>query len=80
MRDGDEPVGVVHVRDSLAGRGVAGELMRPVLTVAATTPVYEVLQLMRETRNHLVVVDTAAGRTVVTLTDVLHRLLPAQPM
>ena len=50
------------------------------IRVAATAPVYEVLQLMRETRNHLVVVDTAAGRTVVTLTDVLHRLLPAQPV
>ena len=80
VHDGDEPVGVVHVRDSLAGRGTAGQLMRPVLTVAAAAPVYEVLKLMRETRNHLVVVDTAAGRTVVTLTDVLHRLLPAQPV
>ena len=80
VHDGPDPVGVVHVRDSLATSKPAGDLMRPVLTVEATAPVYEVLQVMRETRNHLVVVDTSGGPAVVTLTDVLHRLLPSQPV
>lgn len=76
VRDGNEAVGVVHVRDSLAAPGSAGQLMRPVLIVDATSPVYEVLRVMRETRTHLVVVDGAPGGAVVTLSDVLHRLLP----
>ncbi len=31
---------------------------------------------MRETRNHLAVVDLGNGPAVVTLTDVLQRLFP----
>ncbi|HEX2213404.1 MAG TPA: hemolysin family protein, partial [Mycobacterium sp.] len=74
--DGDNPVGVVHVRDSLLAGSTAGELMRPLLVVPESTPVYEALRLMRETRNHLVVVDGPSGPGLLTLTDVLHRLLP----
>ncbi|MCV7154512.1 hemolysin family protein [Mycolicibacterium pyrenivorans] len=77
VRDGDATVGVVHVRDSLSGSGTARDLMRPVLTLPEDTPVYEALRLMRETRNHLIVVDGPSGRGLLTLTDLLHRLLPA---
>lgn len=77
VRDGTADVGVVHVRDSLASSGTARDLMRPVLTLPEDTPVYEALRLMRETRNHLIVVDGPAGRGLLTLTDLLHRLLPA---
>lgn len=78
VRDGEATVGVVHVRDSLSAAGAARELMRPVLSLPESTPVYAALQLMRETRNHLVVVDGAAGRGLLTLTDLLHRLLPTE--
>ncbi|KWX66290.1 hemolysin family protein [Mycobacterium sp. NAZ190054] len=76
-RDG-EVVGVVHVRDSLSTGATARELMRPVLFLPETTPVYEALRLMRETRNHLVVVDGPSGRGLLTLTDLLYRLLPSK--
>ncbi|MGP4055759.1 CNNM domain-containing protein [Mycobacterium sp. 4D054] len=76
VRDGAAVVGVVHVRDSLSTTATARELMRPVLSVPESTPVYEALRLMRETRNHLVVVDGPSGRGLLTLTDLLYRLLP----
>lgn len=71
--------GVVHVRDSLrAPAGAdASDLMRPVLVLDASVPVYEALQMMRARRSHLVVItagDAVVG--LVTLTDVLDRLLP----
>ncbi|MDG4667591.1 hemolysin family protein [Mycobacterium sp. 236(2023)] len=78
VRDGDATVGVVHVRDSLASTASARELMRPILTLPEGTPVYEALEVMRETRNHLVVVDGPSGRGLITLTDLLHRLLPTE--
>lgn len=78
VRDGGATVGVVHVRDSLSASGRARDLMRPVLTLPEKTPVYEALRLMRETRNHLIVVDGPSGRGLLTLTDLLHRLLPTQ--
>ncbi|MFD4468568.1 hemolysin family protein [Rhodococcus sp. NPDC058505] len=73
--------GVVHVRDSLgAADGTrARDLMRPVLTFDASTPVYEALATMRETRSHIAVVRAADGGDLVglvTLADVLARLLP----
>jgi CBS domain containing-hemolysin-like protein len=77
--------GVVHVRDSLgAAAGTdAAALMRPVLTLDAAVPVYEALRTMRESRSHLVVVTgTGTDGTdvigLVTLTDVLERLLPTE--
>lgn len=77
----DGPVrGVVHVRDSLtaAAGATAADLMRPALELAAASPVYEALRTMRETRGHLAVVtDGEQGVTgLVTLTDVLDRLMP----
>ncbi|QZT61032.1 hemolysin family protein [Mycolicibacterium austroafricanum] len=78
VRDGAATVGVLHVRDSLSNAGTARDLMRPILTMPESTPVYEVLRTMRETRNHLVVVDGPSGRGLLTLTDLLYRLLPTE--
>ncbi|QNG20655.1 HlyC/CorC family transporter [Rhodococcus triatomae] len=80
VRDASGITGVVHVRDALAAdpATTARELMRPVLTLSITDPVYEALATMRETRSHLSVAtdgDRIVG--VVTLADVLARLLPA---
>jgi CBS domain containing-hemolysin-like protein len=75
----DAVAGVVHVRDTLDepdGRPAA-DLMRPVLSLPPDTPVYTALATMRETRNHLAVVDVAAGAVgVITMDDVLTRLFP----
>ena len=71
--------GVVHVRDTLTEPDdrPAAELMRPVFTVDAGTPVYSALTAMRESRNHLAVVTHAgAFAGVLTLADVLARLFP----
>ncbi|MBF6434799.1 hemolysin family protein [Nocardia cyriacigeorgica] len=81
VRDGDGFRGVVHVRDSLTAtpEATAAELMRPVLTLSATMPIYEALRTMRETRTHLAVVTggpTGEPVGLITITDVLRRLLP----
>ena len=81
VRAGADTVGVVHVRDSLTAESssTAGDLMRSLLRVDAHEPVHAVLRTMRETRTHLAVVQsTATGdvRGVVTLSDVVDRLLP----
>lgn len=72
---------VVHVRDTMqsdVGAG-AGELARPVLRVEAETPVYELLRQMREQREQLAVVERGPDLIgVVTLTDVVRRVLPGQ--
>ncbi|MFB1297016.1 hemolysin family protein [Mycobacterium sp. pW049] len=78
VTDGAATVGVVHVRDSLAGSATARELMRPIFTLPEDTSVYEALEVMRNTRNHLVVVDGPSGRGLLTLTDLLYRLLPTE--
>ncbi|MEV0437043.1 hemolysin family protein [Nocardia sp. NPDC050413] len=80
VRDGEGTRGVVHVRDSLtASPGTtAEELMRPVLELSTTVPVYEALRTMRETRSHLGLVTAPQDATLVgllTITDVLERLL-----
>ncbi|WP_170945165.1 hemolysin family protein [Rhodococcoides fascians] len=82
VRDGDTISGVVHVRDTLSGDVTLAEVTRPVFTLEASTPVYVALASMRETSSHLALVvnrstdgaDTTVG--VVTLSDVLSRLLP----
>ncbi|GGL31538.1 hemolysin family protein [Nocardia jinanensis] len=81
VRDGDRIDGVLHVRDSLQAdpETTAHRLMRPVLTLDTTTKVYEALQTMRETRSHLAVVSAPDGTApvgLITITDVLQRLLP----
>ncbi len=77
VRDGATVSGVVHVRDTLNGAVPLAEVTRPVFTLTADTPVYVALASMRETSSHLALVtrdDTTVG--VVTLSDVLSRLLP----
>ncbi|NEW34518.1 HlyC/CorC family transporter [Nocardia cyriacigeorgica] len=80
VRDGNDFRGVVHVRDSLTAppQSTAAELMRPVLTLSVDTPIYEALHTMRETRTHLAVVtgETGGMAGLITITDVLRRLLP----
>jgi CBS domain containing-hemolysin-like protein len=78
--EGHAIVGVVHVRDSLRAQpgSTARDLMRPVLRLTADVEVYRTLRIMRQTRNHLaVVVDDDAVVGLLTLTDLLQRLLPA---
>jgi CBS domain containing-hemolysin-like protein len=73
--------GVVHVRDSLRApaAATAADLMRPALTLDVGEPVYAALRLMRENRSHLAIVtkdDEVVG--LITLDDVLRRLLPGE--
>ncbi|GAB3236059.1 hemolysin family protein [Kineococcus gypseus] len=75
--------GVVHVRDTLTEPDATpvAPFARPVFALAAGTTLDGALTAMRETRNHLAVVTadgTPAGAVhgVVTLADVLRRLLP----
>ncbi len=79
---GEHPIGVVHVRDTLTRSTdtTARDLMRPVLTLTADTPIHEALRAMREGRNHLALVKTHGELLgLVTMQDVLNRLLPAEP-
>ncbi|MHA6795745.1 hemolysin family protein [Pseudonocardia bannensis] len=82
VRDGDLAVGVVHVRDTLtrAPETTAADLMRPVLTLPADEGAYDALSIMREQRSHLALVESD-GRLLglVTMQDLLDRLLPAEP-
>jgi CBS domain containing-hemolysin-like protein len=78
VRDGGEPVGFVHVRDTLGREGTARELIRPVLRLDADMPVYQALATMRETRSHLALVEDGSELLgLVTLHDLVDRLLPA---
>lgn len=79
VADGDEVLGVVHVRDTLntPDDQPAASLMRAVPLMAAQTRVYAALADMRETSNQLVVVhDQEKLVGVVTMSDVLRRLFP----
>ena len=84
---GGRPEGVVHVRDTLllADDAPVTDVSRPVFELAADVPLHTALTSMRETGNHLAVVPRsdadgpdgpAADFGVVTLADVLRRLLP----
>ncbi|UJW32681.1 hemolysin family protein [Saccharothrix sp. AJ9571] len=78
--DGSTPIGVVHVRDALTPGGTAGELMRPVLTFDADTAIYRALNTMRDSRNHLALVESGGELIgLVTLRDLLDRLLVTAP-
>lgn len=80
MDAGGTPLGVVHVRDALvrdAGT-TAADLMRPVPTLDAATPIHDALGAMRERRTHLALVaDSGELLGLVTMQDLLDRLLPA---
>ncbi|MGY1847357.1 CNNM domain-containing protein [Blastococcus sp. SYSU DS1021] len=79
LDDGAGIAGVVHVRDTLSAPddAPAEQFARPVFRLDADTTVHAALTAMRETRNHLALV-THAGAVigVITLADVLRRLLP----
>lgn len=76
--DGDAVCGVVHVRDTLNADVSLADITRPVFTLESNTPVYVALASMRETSSHLaLVVDNGRTVGVVTLSDVLSRLLPS---
>ena len=72
---------VVHVRDTLlADRSAqATEYARAALTVEQATPVYELLQQMREKGEQLAVVENSGQFIgIVTLADVVKRVLPGR--
>ncbi|WP_413452477.1 CNNM domain-containing protein [Georgenia phoenicis] len=73
------PTGVLHVRDTLLldDDAPVAELVKPVFTLEASLPLHTALTRMRETSNHLAVVQTAErGTAVATLADVLAHLFP----
>jgi CBS domain containing-hemolysin-like protein len=78
--DHGHPVGVVHVRDALAvpDGTRAGELMRPIRTLAADLPIHDALSAMQAGRNQIALVESGGAVVgLVTLHDLLNRLLPA---
>jgi CBS domain containing-hemolysin-like protein len=70
--------GFVHVRDSLALKPSATveSIVRPLYRVKAATPVYEMLKDMRDGGVQLALVETAFGPQVLTIKDVIQRILP----
>ncbi|MBB6171833.1 CBS domain containing-hemolysin-like protein [Nocardiopsis mwathae] len=80
--EGGRPQGVLHVRDALTSppSTTAADLMRPVPTLAASTPIYAALSLMRESRSHLTLVeDEGLLLGLVTLQDIVDELLLLEP-
>jgi CBS domain containing-hemolysin-like protein len=78
--DDGHAVGVVHVRDALAvpAATTAGELMRPIRTLAADLPIHDALSAMQAERSQIALVESdGAILGLVTLHDLLDRLLPA---
>lgn len=76
---GTEPVGVVHVRDTLTAdpATTAGELKRPLLTLPADTPVYDALATMRAKHSQFALVrEDSELLGLVTMQDLLDLLLP----
>jgi CBS domain containing-hemolysin-like protein len=76
--DGATP-SVVHVRDTLLepDERPAQELARPVFVLDAHIPVYEALARMRKSSVQLaVIISDGRMRGVVTLADILKRVLP----
>nr|WP_269330166.1 hemolysin family protein [Kineosporia babensis] len=77
--EGDSMNAVVHVRDTLMAPddAPAESLARPVYQLPVETKVFQAMNQMRETRNHLAAV-TEDGRFVgvITLADLLERLFP----
>lgn len=77
--EGTQP-SVVHVRDTLLEPATrpAHELARKAFVLDANTPVYEALARMRKASVQLAIIMNADGlRGVVTLADILKRVLPA---
>jgi len=77
-REAGEITGFVHVRDSLSLDPAAGiaAITRQCYRVKAETPVYEMLRQMREAGVQLALVETSTGLQVLTIKDVIKRILP----
>ncbi|MBB3053361.1 CBS domain containing-hemolysin-like protein [Prauserella isguenensis] len=77
--DGD-PRSVVHVRDTLllADDAPITPVAYRVLDLPPDTPLYTALTRMRETSQHLAVVRTAGDTRVITIADILGRVLPGE--
>lgn len=76
----DTAPAVVHVRDTLLleDSQPAGTTARPAFVLDAATPVYEALASMRESSvQFAVVMENGAVRGIITLADILQRVLPA---
>jgi CBS domain containing-hemolysin-like protein len=74
-----KPVGVAHVRDSLAAdaRTTAADILRPLLSLSADEPVYRALTTMRQRRSQFALVEDGPDLLgLVTMQDLLDRLLP----
>lgn len=74
---------VVHVRDTLLEDSDVrvGEIARPAFILPSATPVYEALARMREKREQLAVVgDSGVTIGVVSVSDILHRVLPTRTL
>ncbi|MFO6453855.1 MULTISPECIES: hemolysin family protein [unclassified Aeromicrobium] len=81
LQQEDATHGFVHVRDTLLHEPDAPvrALVRPVLALDPSTPVFSALASMRESRSHLAVVGApgaGGAHGVLTMTDVLDRLFP----
>lgn len=79
LGDDAEP-SVVHVRDTLlldSGQ-LASTIARQAFILESATPVYEALASMRESSvQFAVVMESGAVRGIITLADILQRVLPA---
>ncbi|GAA1190390.1 CNNM domain-containing protein [Prauserella alba] len=77
---GPDPRSVVHVRDTLllADDAPVAPVAYPVLELPADTPLYTALARMRDTAQHLAVVHTTGGAKVLTIADILGRVLPGE--
>ena len=78
---GQDPVGVVHVRDTLDTdtSTTAADIMRPVLILPPDAPVYQALTTMRRQRSQFTLVKGEQRQLLglVTMQDLLDRLLPS---
>jgi CBS domain containing-hemolysin-like protein len=76
---GQEPVGVVHVRDTLdtAASTTAADIMRPVLILPHDVPVYRALTTMRKQRSQFTLIEDDQEQLLglVTMQDLVNRLL-----
>jgi putative hemolysin len=75
--DLDRVVGVVHLRDLVAGTGVAGAVAREALFVPETAKVLDVLRSMQSGHHQLAVVinEHGGGEGIVTVEDLLEELV-----
>lgn len=76
----DSKPSVVHVRDTLllGDSDLAIKSARPAFMLQASTPVYEALASMREASTQFaVVIEDGAVRGIITLADILRRVMPA---